>query len=371
MANRPPLESFFSDTKSTATNDSRPALDDILSGKIELKKEPEAQRQSFIGWATSPLVPKESVLKSTIGQVMAGSVPVVQVGGALIPQPFSGVIPPNIRKGMGAELISNETSPLALASNFLAIKGMQASKVVPNLIKFGGEKAAQEIAEAADRGFKSVGKAMSNKYENLFNNIKEGAVSNSSLFEKMRSVVDSYPEAAGVPKLKSIMSRLADQDNISAKELHALKQVVRKSIPQSVWNGSAEADAIQNSMRDVYFEITDTLGKIGGKEYESLSKEFRSVKESERLAKKMFYKSGVPSNEALSNKMDVPTKRALKTLNDALPSDEKFLNQFNAWKRGESVKKGLKHAANAALFGGAIGGIGGFIGSKIYNRRSQ
>lgn len=325
--------------------------------------------KSILETATTPIVSKENVLGSDLGRFMADASPFTQVGGNYLPPPFSMMIPPNIRRNLTAEMISSETSPLAIGSNLLALKGLQSAKELPKLLKLGGKGTAQKIAEAADKGFETANKVVSGKYDALFDRIKSGSIKNNKVFESIRSVTDTYPEAAGVPKLKKIMERLSNVDEISAKELHDLKQVVRKSIPRSVWNGTAEADAVQNAMRDIYFTITDELATLGGEEYKGLSQEYRKVKESERLAKKMFYKSGVPSNEPLAKELDIPTKRAIRTIDDMLPEQERFANDFMAWRRGQKAKGIAKHAIGYGLALGGLGGVGGAIAGRMLERR--
>ena len=344
MAERLSLEEIFGQSGTplqTIDTKGRSSLEEIFSGTQPTSPIPKTGIQKLgdiVKGAFTPLISEESIMANPISRGMAGAMPFTAVGGIPVPPPLGNILPPQLKERGNIEYISAETAPANILFNFLLLKGLQARKVVPKLIKFGGRKTAQKIAESADRGFDAVGKVMSNKYETLFDKIGDGVTSNAPLFESIRNVVDSFPEAAGVPKLKKIMTRLADIDTITTKELHELKQVVRKSIPKSVWSGITEADAIQNAMRDIYFNITDSLEKIGGKAYIGLSQEYRKVKEAEKLAKKMFYKSGVPSNLPMGKQMDVPTERAIKSLDTMLSPEQKFANEFLSWRRKEKLK---------------------------------
>jgi hypothetical protein len=55
---------------------------------------------------------------------------------------------------------------------------------------------------------------------------------------------------------------------------------------------------------------------------------------------------------------------ARKEINRAMSS----LEAFNKW---QAIAKFGQHAINAAIFGGAVGSMGGLVASKIYNRNQD
>jgi hypothetical protein len=64
----------------------------------------------------------------------------------------------------------------------------------------------------------------------------------------------------------------------------------------------------------------------------------------------MFYRQGVPSNAPLGGTYDIPTQRAVRELSSQLPENQQFAQKFEAWRRGQGVKK----------WGEIIGGGGAF-----------
>ena len=211
--------------------------------------------------------------------------------------------------------------------------------VFPKIVNLGGRKTQQAIAEKASRGIDKVGEYLSDKYEKMFDGITKGVASVDDLVQSVDDAIAQYPSGTNVGKLNTIRESLLAKKNITAKELHNLKQEVRKIIPKGVWRGTQDIDAIQNAHRDVYFKINDKLAELGGKEYKALSQEYRQYKNFEMLANKMFKANGQPSNSKIFNKMDVPTERALEGLNRQLTPDEQFLQELNAIRRGDSFKK--------------------------------
>jgi hypothetical protein len=107
----------------------------------------------IIGGLTNPLISKEQVMGSKLGQFMAQASPMSQFQGIPIPPPFSQMIPPAIRTPMNAEMISQQTSPMAIASNaMVGLGALKSSGMLPQLMGKGytlarATKATQAIDE--------------------------------------------------------------------------------------------------------------------------------------------------------------------------------------------------------------------------------
>jgi len=224
------------------------------------------------------------------------------------------------------------------------------SSIAPKLINFGGRKAAQKIAEKADRGFDSLSKSLSDKYDDVLSKIS-GKVKSSDIIKDIQDTIDEFPEGANMGKLKTILGRLKDakEGEISAKELFNIKKEISKTIPRSVWSGVSPSDAITNSKENLYWKLSEKLEGVGGEKLKGLTQEYKEFKQAERLARKMFYRGGVASNVPLSGTLDIPTQKAIGSLNVRLPPEKQFAQAFEAWRRGQAIKK----MANYAIGGGA------------------
>lgn len=234
-----------------------------------------------------------------------------------------------------------------------------ATNIAPKLINLGGRKTAQAIAEKADKGINSLSSSLSQKYDDMFANIK-GTTKVDDVLNSVNETVNQYPEGVGVGKLKQIQLRLTELKDagkeITAKELHNLKQEISKTIPKSVWNGVSDADAMTAARENVYWKITDKLEELGGEKYSGLSNEYKLFKKSERLARKMFYQEGVPTNPSGKKAIfeyTVPRERAVRYLSSQLPNDQKFAQDFEAWRRGSQLKLG------------AVGGTGIYMAHRF------
>lgn len=222
----------------------------------------------------------------------------------------------------------------------------QIKNIVPNLINLGGKKTGQKIAEKADKGMESLSKKLGESYDDLFGKI-DGKTNTVDVISDLQSTLDEFPEGANVGKIKSIIKRIKGKKEISARELFNIKKEISKTISPNVWNGVADADAMTNSREQLYWKLSKRLEKLGGEKYSGLTEEYKTFKQSERLARKMFYRQGVPSNAPLGGTYDVPTQRAVRSLSGQLPPEQQFSQAFEAWRRGQNVKK-------VALGGGAL-----------------
>lgn len=311
------------------------------------------------------------------GQILSGSGKIAglalspfKAGGALAKNVQGAGVAANAARGAIAGGVGMGLSDIAAPTKEKVTNvggGALAGSILgalPKLVNLGGRKTGQKIAEKATGGIDKIGDAISKKYDELFSQIKTGSSKTQDLVGSFDDVINSYPEGTNVGRLKAIRERIASQKSISAQELHNLKQEIRKVIPKGVWKGTADADAIQNAQRDLYFKITDKLGELGGDKYKGLSSEYRDYKNAEYLANRIFLNQGNVSNAKLLNPMDVPTERALGKLNSQLPSKEQFLQDFLAYRRGQALKE---NAGKILLYGGAPGAAGYGLAKMLSN----
>lgn len=232
----------------------------------------------------------------------------------------------------------------------------------PKLINLGGKKTAQAIAAKADKGFDALSDELSKKYETLFSKVK-GTASVDDISASIANTLDEYPQATSSGKIGKILDRLSELKksgkNLTATELNNLKQEIRVTIPKGVWNGTIDPDAMQTAKLDIYWKINNELSNLGGDEYKALNQEYRMFKQSEKLARKFFYEKGQVSDANVGAKASKTSMDAVKSLSSKLPDKEKFAQEFEAWRRGQTAKKVI---GKAALYSGALGTLGAAIG---------
>ena len=284
--------------------------------------------------------------------------------GAIAGATGLGTLPTPISKQLTSKMMSEQTSPLALISNLGIMRGLQARGELPyfpKLFSLGGRKTAYAIAQKGSKGLDKLNEALSNKYDTLFAKIDKGSTSVDDILETAQNVKNAYPEGSNMGKVGSLIKRLEEMKSagqkIGAKELHNLKQTIRKIVPKSVWQGSADADAIQNAQQSLYWKVTEKLEEIGGKAYKGLTQEARNFYQQAKLARKMFQSGGIPTDKALIGSLgrgnyDIPTQTAVRNLSKQLPYQDQFANAFEAWRRGQGLKRnvGLAFGGGAGLY---------------------
>jgi hypothetical protein len=329
--------------------------------------------QAVAGSMGSQMAPVKAPLQAGIGSTLGMATPAGLAGvaskavrgagiganalrGAIQGGVFGAALPGSIEERKGRGMVG---AGVGGALGFI-------TSAVPKLVNLGGRKTAQKIAEKADKGMDSLSQGLSDKYDDVFSNIK-ATTKSQDVIKDIQATIDEFPEGANVGKLKSIISRLSGKDTISAKELFAIKKEIGKTIPRSVWNGISDTDAISNSKEGLYWRLSKKLEEIGGDKYKGLTEEYKNFKQAERLARKMFYRQGVPSNLPVSGSLDIPTQRAIGKLSSQLPSGQRFAKEFEAWRRGQAIKSAGKKVAPWIP---AMLGLG-YMGSKVMNSRTD
>lgn len=236
-------------------------------------------------------------------------------------------------------------------------------------------KTLQEVAEAAGKGKRHVLDKQFSKYDDLFDEMGDsvkGTTDADDIVQAINDHVDTFPDSPGTAKLKKISKRLSETPEISAKELHNVKQEIRKVVPKSVWRGTSQADAIQSSQRKLYFKVGEKIEALdtSGK-YKGLTQEYRELMNTIDDVNSAILERGRPGELML--RTDAPTLgrlfnpekgltfrqiEALKKLDDTLPNKMKFMQDFNAWKRGILMRDAVIGIGAAGLLYGARRKVG-------------
>jgi hypothetical protein len=245
-------------------------------------------------------------------------------------------------------------------------------------------RAGESLLKATDEAKTFAGTNLKNIYKGI-DNI---AVDSSKFIDN----ITKLPKPL-VGKLEEVFGRLDEfGSNLTIGRLRELKQTIGKYKPSTFGKGerglaeNLEAEDINKVYGAIKKLLNETVEQaVGKKTAQALLKAdeaFTEVSNSSdyirklvvestlkkptkagAIAKRLQVQGDVSGREAL-NVLKGSGKKARKEINKAVSA----LEAFNKW---QMVAQFGQHAANAALFGGAIGGVGGFVGSKIYNRQSD
>lgn len=269
----------------------------------------------------------------------------------------------------GADIITNPADILTMMGSNAAVKAIGKTKVGQavgrwlnkprKFFKFKKDT-VQKVAEQADRGKKIILEEKRGKYDQLFNEMDEALgdkqldviQANIDLADDINNVINTYPDSPNMPKLRKMAARLEANPKISGRELHNFKQEIRRVVPKSVWRGTTSADPMQKAQRDLYFKVSKAIESLDdtGK-YAGLSGEYKEFMDTVDDLNSAILERGRPGEQVLRS--DAPTigklfdpnkgltyrqREALRTVNNMLPPEEQFLQDFNAWKRGILLK---------------------------------
>lgn len=207
-------------------------------------------------------------------------------------------------------------------------------------LKFGKD-AVVNIAEKGAAGVDKLDDIVGKKYEDGIQAIKGVQKNVVPIQESIDDVVASYPEEK-FTQFEKIKNRLAASEGLSASELRDLKQEIKKGIPRGVFKGTADPTPIQYAKLKVYNAVDDALVELGGEKYIGMKKEYSEWKNIASDARKLLLEDGRPGDVKLRNWMGFGASRrqmkALEEINKKLPPKEQFLQDFQAWRRGQIAK---------------------------------
>ncbi len=169
---------------------------------------------------------------------------------------------------------------------------------------------------------------------------------------KIKQFVGKYrPSAFGKSELG--LAETMDIEDIN-KAYSGFKKAIYDSVNSS--KGKKAADAI-NELDEAYHGLKDSVSYV---RKVISDKTLKKPTKGGRLAEKVIAEGDYSARDAM-NTIRSASKDARKYVNKAMRS----INKYNKHIRNIQM---AQHAINAATFGGAIGGIGGAVASKIYRR---
>lgn len=278
--------------------------------------------------------------------------------------------------------------------------GMTLGFASPAKLLLNVKKSISGISKMSDKGILRAG-------DNLIKATDEAIKYSGNELNKAFSAVDTIKVDAGkvidnvtkLPKglidaIEESVGNLSDIGNqMTVGHLRRIKQVVGKYKPTIFGKGergvaeNLEADKINNVYSFFKKELKDSVGKNTDsktannlmkmeEKYTDIQRSTDAVKKytvdptlrkptkAGRVAKKVEEEGDVTGRVALNTIRENGGKEAKKLINKAV-SD---LEAFNRWRRNAEI---ASHVVKAGLYGGAIGGLGGYLAGKIYSRDSN
>lgn len=275
--------------------------------------------------------------------------------------------------GYGLNIVTNPAELLTMWGTSKAIQTIAPTKVGQAIGRFFtkerkflkfGKRAVQDIAEKVAQGQTKIFGEFNQKYENLFNEIKEGSTQIDDVTDAINTArINAFPNSGVERKMTELSDRLENFNELSANQLQSMKQEVRKILPKNVWLGQIRANPEQHFVKEVYKSINTALARIGGEKYTGLSQEYKDFSNMIDEINSVILQRGKPTDIRLRGRfglgmgLSTPQREALEKLNWMLPNKEQFLQDFLAWRRGQLLKLGLGATLGAGIGLGVRGKI--------------
>ena len=336
------------------------ALFGSMAGLMGLAQGSPRAREAAVNPSISPTF-QNSMLQGYYNKVGTG-----------IPQQIGGLGVSTL--GLGADMATNPGEALTtlVGGKLLGMAGKtRAGQAVSrfmtkprSFLRFGRD-AVLDVSKKGMAGVDKLDDLAQTRYGNELAKIKGAVTDMTPIRNSIADVKAQYPDETLV-QLNKLDKRLKDIKSLSASELKGIKEEIKKTVPKSVFQGKSEATPIQAAQLKVYNAVDDEIVKLGGDKYIAMKKEYSDWKNTAYDAYGILLEGGRPGDVKLRNWFGFGMSRrqriALDKVSSLLPKDEQFMQQFDAWRRGQ-VAKTVGTGGGGVLLGDylvrrAIGGIG-------------
>lgn len=288
------------------------------------------------------------------------------------------------RKGELGDILRrvDVAEPIAAAGGFFASMGLANAATTGKLASsarkgeaFVKSKTPQVMnkdyvinrAKMAGQGMDELYGGLSDEYEQVFSKIGKNPVDPT----KVNTVLENLAAQGQETIVGRIAKQLGSNPPSNVNTLQAMKQVLRKAVPDKVWNGKALADSGQHFLKEAYHDLNSIVAE-GNEELLNLNKRYREfLQMRDTLARVIYDDLGNVKSKGLEGVFKPGAERSKQLF------FEKFAEQ---WPQAKQIMKDMikfnKRQATKKFIGKSVGvGLGGYgayeIGKKIFRGETE
>jgi hypothetical protein len=214
-------------------------------------------------------------------------------------------------------------------------------------------KAVENIKVDPNRFIDSVSKlpkALISELEDRFGSLSDMSELNIGQLRAIKQVIGKFRPGVFGKEARGVA------ENIEAEKINQVYGAIKKMLSNSVEiaTNKKTASALME-LEDAYSKVSKSSDYIQKTIVEST---LGQATKGGAMAKKLALEGDVSGRTAMNI---LKQSGARKSINDAVRS----LEAFNKW---QAIGKFGKHAMDAAMFGGAVGSLGGLVANKVYNK---
>jgi len=266
---------------------------------------------------------------------------------------------------LGAMGMANAMTKGLMVSSFNKGKEFLKSKMPQIMTK----DYALNRAKVADQGLKELSKGLSGEYEATFGKIGRKMVDMS----KAQAIVNEMPQPI-INKIAkdNLMSKYKDGSlHPVVENLKRMRDIIRKSVPDNVWNGRMTATPEQHFMKEAYYKIGDMMAE-GNPDLVALNsryKDFMNMRD--EVGSVIYDRFGNVKSKGLENLFKPGAERNKQIF------FQKFAKMYPEAKQiiTDMVKfnkrQAFKMTAKKALPWIPVIAGGGYMGSKLLSKLGQ
>ncbi|MFA5177887.1 MAG: hypothetical protein WC440_07090 [Candidatus Omnitrophota bacterium] len=220
-------------------------------------------------------------------------------------------------------------------------------------------------AKIAGQGMDELYGGLSDEYEQVFSKIGKNQVDPA----KVNTVLENLAAQGQENIVNRIAKQLGSNPTSNVNTVQAMKQVLRKSVPDKVWNGKAIADSGQHFLKEAYHDLNSIVAE-GNDELLSLNKRYRDfLQMRDTLARVIYDDLGNVKSKGLESVFKPGAERSkqqfFEKFAEQWPQAQQIIKDMVKFNKRQTAKKILWRAA--PWVGGSLigaGTVGGVMGAR-------
>jgi len=219
-------------------------------------------------------------------------------------------------------------------------------------------------AKQATNALDELYNGLSKQYDDLFSKIGNKKVNEQLVSEALEELPENVIKKIAKSKLVRRSAKTGDIVN-DVQNLKEIRTIIRRSIPERIWNGRALGNPDTASMEQVYGKLSSIMAQ-GNDDLVNLNRNYSGFMKTRKAVGRVLWDSDgnvveKPLMQLFSKSGDRGKQVVFENFAKQFPQGNQIIKDVLAYNRRQALKSIIKKAGAAV----AIGGIGGAVGGSL------
>jgi hypothetical protein len=221
-------------------------------------------------------------------------------------------------------------------------------------------------AKLASEGLDDLYKGLSKEYDKIYNEIGAIQITGEN-FNRFQEIIDDLPQNIinKIKKNKLIGKTTIGEIIPDVENLKIIKGIIRKFVPEKVWNGKVIGDINTANLEQIYGNINDLIANSieNGNELLALNQRYKNfMKMRKTLGHVLYDQEGNIKGEGLQRLFSPKGARHVQQYFEKFanmhPEATQIMTDMIKWNKRQGLKRIIKKGIGLGLTGGGLYTIG-------------